>query len=433
MPIFTAPDGTRLAYRLVGEGEPLICLPGGALRASDHLGELGGLGAHRQLVLLDPRGTGDPEVPADPATDRRGEQVADVEALREHLGLDAVDVLAHSAGAGLALRHAAAHPRRVRGLALIAPRAQEAGVVAGAGDRPAAAGPDVPVLVLAGELDEAPDPATAARIAALFPRGETAVLPGAGHVPWLDDPGGFVRTVAAFLDPAVRNVRMPAGYRLACRTWGDPAAPPVLLLHGRTMTGADWTDVAEALAATRRVYAPDLRGHGLSDRPGGYTYGELAEEVRTLLDVLGLDRVDLVGHSMGAAVAYQVAQTLPGRVGRMVLEDPLPPFPVDPPRPPEPRPAPEEIRALAFDWELIPDTDEGANHPDPAWAADLARITAPTLVLSGGPESFLAEADVRRTAELIPGARAVTIPVGHLIHRGDPEGFLAELKAFGIY
>ncbi|MGW7416452.1 alpha/beta fold hydrolase, partial [Streptomyces sp. NPDC054863] len=84
-------------------------------------------------------------------------------------------------------------------------------------------------------------------------------------------------------------------------------------------------------------------------------------------------------------------------------------------------------------WEVVPATDDDANHPDPLWASQLGAITAPTLVLSGGPASFLPEANVRRLAELIPGGRAVTIPVGHLIHRSDPEGFLAELKGFGIY
>ncbi|MET9852262.1 alpha/beta hydrolase [Streptomyces sp. NPDC006450] len=118
---FTTPDGTELAYHVQGEGEPLVCLPGGAMRASAYLGDLGGLSAGRRLILLDLRGTGDSAVPADISTYRVDHQVADVEALRIHLGLDSVDVLAHSASGNLALLHAAAHPRRVRRLALITP------------------------------------------------------------------------------------------------------------------------------------------------------------------------------------------------------------------------------------------------------------------------------------------------------------------------
>ncbi len=98
MPTLSAYGTTRLAYHLVGEGEPLICLPGGPMRASAYLGEMGGLGAARQLVLLDLRGTGDSAEPGDPATYRCDRLVDDVEALREHLGLDRIDLLAHSAG-----------------------------------------------------------------------------------------------------------------------------------------------------------------------------------------------------------------------------------------------------------------------------------------------------------------------------------------------
>ncbi|CAM5498257.1 alpha/beta hydrolase [Streptomyces spiroverticillatus] len=229
------------------------------------------------------------------------------------------------------------------------------------------------------------------------------------------------------------RVRLAAGNRIAYRTWGTPTAPPVVLLHGRTMTGADWTDIAEALSATRRVYAPDVRGHGSSDRPGDYHYPQLVADVCEFLDVLGLDRVDLVGHSMGGAIALQVAQARPERIARVVLEDALPPFPLDPPRATDPRPAQEEIDALDFDWDLIPHTDEGANHPDPAWEAGLAKITAPVLVVSGGEASFLPDAEQQKLTDLLPDARRVTLPVGHLIHRNDPEGFLAELRTFGIY
>lgn len=128
MPTFTAPDGTELAYHVVGEGEPLLCLPGGPMRASAYLGDLGGLSSHRQLVMLDLRGTGDSGIPADPATYRCDRQVADVEALRNHLGFDRVDVLAHSAAGDLTLLYAAQHPQRIRTLTLIAARARALGV-----------------------------------------------------------------------------------------------------------------------------------------------------------------------------------------------------------------------------------------------------------------------------------------------------------------
>ncbi|MDJ0346034.1 alpha/beta hydrolase [Streptomyces sp. H10-C2] len=128
MPNFTAPDGTGLTYHVTGEGPPLLCVPGGPMRASEYLGDLGGLSAHRQLVLLDLRGTGDSAVPADPATYRCDRQTGDIEALREHLGLDTFDLLAHSAGANLAVRYVAGHPRRVSSLVLVTPSARAVGI-----------------------------------------------------------------------------------------------------------------------------------------------------------------------------------------------------------------------------------------------------------------------------------------------------------------
>ncbi|MFI5619744.1 alpha/beta fold hydrolase [Streptomyces sp. NPDC051567] len=129
MPAFSADDGTELAFHVTGRGEPLLCLPGGPMRACAYLGDLGGLSSRRTLVMLDLRGTGDSGTAADPATYRCDRQIGDVEALRRHLGLDRVDVLAHSAGGDLALLHAARHPDRVRTLVLITPpRARALGI-----------------------------------------------------------------------------------------------------------------------------------------------------------------------------------------------------------------------------------------------------------------------------------------------------------------
>jgi proline iminopeptidase len=133
MPTFSAPDGTVLAYRLVGEGDPVICLPGGPMQGAEYLGDLGGL--DRQLVLLDPRGTGQSAVPEDVTSYRCDRLVEDVEALREHLDLDRFELLAHSAGANLATLYVARHPGRVSKLALISPSLYAVGVAITGEDR----------------------------------------------------------------------------------------------------------------------------------------------------------------------------------------------------------------------------------------------------------------------------------------------------------
>ncbi|MEU1438424.1 alpha/beta hydrolase [Streptomyces sp. NPDC005786] len=127
MPTFSAPDGTRLAYRTYGEGEPVLCVPGGPAD-SRYLGELGGLSAHRRLIVPDLRGTGRSAVPEDTATYRCDRLVDDIEALRRHLGLPRTDLLGHSAGANIAVRYAARHPSHVGRLALITPSARAVGI-----------------------------------------------------------------------------------------------------------------------------------------------------------------------------------------------------------------------------------------------------------------------------------------------------------------
>ncbi len=123
-----ADDDTRLAVHLTGQGDPLLCLPGGPMLDSGYLRDLGGLAAHRALAVLDLRGTGGSGTPADPASYRCDRQVADVEAVRRHLGLERLSLLGHSAGANLAYAYAAAHPDRVARLVLVAPSVRGLGI-----------------------------------------------------------------------------------------------------------------------------------------------------------------------------------------------------------------------------------------------------------------------------------------------------------------
>ena len=139
MTTFAAADGTTLAYRRTGSGDPVVLLPGGPMRSAAYLGDLGGFSARRSLALLDLRGTGESRSPADPATYRCDQQVDDVEALRRHLGLERLDLTAHSAGAALALLYAARHPDRVGRLALVGPSPRVVGVTIADADRRATA------------------------------------------------------------------------------------------------------------------------------------------------------------------------------------------------------------------------------------------------------------------------------------------------------
>ncbi|NUU21141.1 MAG: alpha/beta hydrolase, partial [Streptomycetaceae bacterium] len=116
-----------------------LVLPGGPMRASGYLGDLGGLAAHRQLVLLDLRGTGDSAEPEDPATYRCDHMVDDVEILRAHMGLAHMDVFGHSAGGSLAMLYAARYPERVARLVLVTATPWALGMLPSVEDRLAAA------------------------------------------------------------------------------------------------------------------------------------------------------------------------------------------------------------------------------------------------------------------------------------------------------
>ncbi len=107
---------------------------------------------------------------------------------------------------------------------------------------------------------------------------------------------------------------------------GPDREEPVLLLHGFASSGrVNWVDTGwTGLLADdgRRVVAPDHRGHGASDKPhdaGAYAPSAMAGDARRLLDHLGLDRVDVIGYSMGARIAAFLALAEPARVRSVVF------------------------------------------------------------------------------------------------------------------
>jgi pimeloyl-ACP methyl ester carboxylesterase len=214
------------------------------------------------------------------------------------------------------------------------------------------------------------------------------------------------------------------GVRLAYRVWGSPDAPPLVLLHALGEGAADWDGVAPAFARHWRVYAPDLRGHGSSSWPGSYSVEAMQADVLGFLDALALDRVDLIGHSMGGLVAYLVAGDQPERVGRLILEDVAALLPRK--RSIPARPAGE----LPYDWEMVLAIRRQIDDPDPAWLERLGRVTAPALVIAGGPQSSIPQDRVAELARRIPGARRETIPAGHLIHATETEAFAETVLMF---
>ncbi|WTX99029.1 alpha/beta hydrolase [Streptomyces sp. NBC_01420] len=108
------------------------------------------------------------------------------------------------------------------------------------------------------------------------------------------------------------------GYRRAYRIAGH--GPAILLIHGIGGSSATWEHLIPVLARTHTVIAPDLLGHGASDKPrADYSVAAYANGIRDLLGVLGIDHATLIGHSLGGGVAMQFAYQFPEHTERLIL------------------------------------------------------------------------------------------------------------------
>nr|WP_208857871.1 alpha/beta hydrolase [Streptomyces flavidovirens] len=114
------------------------------------------------------------------------------------------------------------------------------------------------------------------------------------------------------------HYRVVHGYRRAYRIAGE--GPAVVLIHGIGDSSATWAGLMPGLARRYTVIAPDLLGHGMSDKPrADYSVAAYANGIRDLLGALGIERATLIGHSFGGGVAMQFAYQFPERTERLVL------------------------------------------------------------------------------------------------------------------
>lgn len=144
----------------------------------------------------------------------------------------------------------------------------------------------------------------------------------AGNDPRLDVVQTY-RPVAELVDPDWQHATVLANgiQQHYYRTGGSK--PPLLLLHGFEENGLCWLRVASELAASYDVIMPDARGHGRSaGTQSGFSLALLAADSAALIQALELDRPVVLGRSMGATTAVQLAATSPDLVRAIVLEDP---------------------------------------------------------------------------------------------------------------
>jgi pimeloyl-ACP methyl ester carboxylesterase len=227
------------------------------------------------------------------------------------------------------------------------------------------------------------------------------------------------------------------GVTISVREAGDPGGPAAILLHGGSSSAATWDRLATSLtAAGHHVIAADLRGHGGSSRTADYPLSGNSDDIRGLMDTLGIESAALVGHSLGGYVASVVAQQEAARVTRLVLEEPGMPARDSGSRHElsGPRFMLPALAGLAarrgFDRKAVASAIRQLRVPDPAWWDRLRLITAPTLLISGGPASHIPPQQLATAARAISRSRLVTIPAGHRVHSRSPEQFLSEAVPF---
>jgi pimeloyl-ACP methyl ester carboxylesterase len=119
-----------------------------------------------------------------------------------------------------------------------------------------------------------------------------------------------------------RRIALSTGISLNVATAGDPAAEPILFLHGFPESHRTWRHQLRDLSRDFFVVAPDQRGFAASDKPAeieAYAADRIVEDVVALADALGIARFTLVGHDWGGAIAWLAALKHPERVRRLVI------------------------------------------------------------------------------------------------------------------
>lgn len=244
---------------------------------------------------------------------------------------------------------------------------------------------------------------------------------------------------------------------------GD-AGEPLVLVHGYTGDITDWRHQLPEFSRTHRVLIMDHRGHGktaaLPDR-GAYSIDAMSRDVEALVADASFERYHLLGHSMGGAIAQEIALRSPGRLMSLTLEDTsdnfgatrdervrayfearisladtagmtavadLPGLTATPPHMPPERSAETKLRLERMAAEAFIGAWRGLSE----WGGSgerLREIRIPTLVVYGGLEPAGMIAASQRLAEKIPGAELVVIPeAGHSPQYERPDLFNAALR-----
>lgn len=268
--------------------------------------------------------------------------------------------------------------------------------------------------------------------------------------------------------PSVRYVSRQTvmrGMRFHFTEWGDPAAPPVVLLHGGNQSSHSWDLVSLHLSDRFHVYALDQRGHGDTEwsRELDYSMDAMSDDVLAFIAGQGLERPLILGHSMGGRVALTTALKAPDLPRALVLVDVGPELSpagtavvgdfiahniefddldvfLDNVAKYDPFRSREHIaRTVKYnmlrraDGKYISKVDHkrGPNDVARITLDDVRAIPYPVLLVRGGESDLLTADAAERFVAALPAGRLVTVAnTGHNVHSGNTAGFLDAVVPF---
>lgn len=255
-------------------------------------------------------------------------------------------------------------------------------------------------------------------------------------------------------------LRLPSGLPIPYVESGDPRGQPLVLLHGYSDSWRSFEPVLPHLPPGLRVLVPTQRGHGAAGKPAeGYGLRDFSADLAAFLDGLDLGAAVIAGHSLGSCIAQRFALDHPERVSGLVLAGSCPTAKgkrdllelqqaVDALSDPVPRAFAEAFQRSTLVQPVAPAlldmvVAESLETPVHVWraalrglleadhAAELHRITQPTLVVWGGRDTLFPWPDQEALLAAIPAARLeVYAEAGHGLHWEEPERFARDLAAF---
>lgn len=225
--------------------------------------------------------------------------------------------------------------------------------------------------------------------------------------------------------------------------YGADGGTPVLLIHGGLAHGDIWGAQVVDLMTDHRVIVADTRGHGRSTNDGSaYSYDLLARDYLALLDVLGVEKVHLVGWSDGANIGFEISVTAPDRLashfahaGNVTLDG------IDPSVETNPVFG-AYVGKMAADYAAMSPVPDGFDAflggvvtmwstEKPGGFEALSRVSVPTLVVQSAHDEAILMDHAKRIAGTIPGAELLVLEdVSHFASFQDPAGYTAAIRAF---